>query len=327
MARPLRIEYPGAYYHVMNRGNARNNIFLIDDDYGMFLALLDESCSFFNVKILSYCLMSNHYHLLVYTPKGNLSRFMRHVGGVYTQRFNKVHKKDGHLFRGRFKAVLVQEDAYLTHLVRYIHLNPVQANLTQDPKDYPWSSHNHYLRAKDEKWLTVNETLKFFSPKLKQAKKLYLQFIKDGLDPKTKAFFEKKNRSFIFGDNDFVDRVKETYLSKGKEPSSEIPEKRTLDGESAIKRIKTEVRRYFEVDEATLYSSKRGEHNRPRFVALNLSREISGLKLKEIAGYFKIRSYKTVGTDCQRLKNYLTQDKAGQRAYLDLKNKCIQEET
>ena len=327
MARPLRIEYPGAYYHVMNRGNARNNIFLIDDDYGMFLALLEESSKLFGVRILSYCLMTNHYHLLVHTQRGNLSRFMRHLGGIYTQRFNKVHKKDGHLFRGRFKAVLVQEDSYLTHLVRYIHLNPIQANLVQDPKDYPWSSHGHYLKAKDEEWLGVTQTLKFFARKLKLAKKLYLQFIKDGLDPKTKVFFEKKNHGSIFGDIDFVDHIKETYLSKLKEPSTEIPEKRSLKGDLAIKRIKSQVCRHFHISHEALYSSRRGEHNRARFIALNLCREVSGLRLKEIAEHFKIRSYETVSTDCQRLKSYLTKDKSGQKVYSDLKNRCIQEET
>ena len=327
MARPLRIEYPGAYYHAMNRGNGRQSIFLIDNDYGMFIALLEESSRLFKVKILSYCLMSNHYHLLIHTPKGNLSRFMRHLGGVYTQRFNKIHKKDGHLFKGRFKAILVQEDSYLTHLVRYIHLNPVQADLVQDPKDYPWSSHKDYLLAKDKEWLGVTEILKCFSPKLSKARHLYLDFIHDGLDPKTLTFFKKTNQGTVFGDQDFIDKIKTTYLEPDRKSSLEIPEKRALDGELSIKKIKKTVSSHFKISESYLYSSRRGEHNRPRFIALSIAREISGLKLAQIAKHFEIKSYKTVSSGCQRLKSYLAKDGAGQKVYQGLRAKCIQGET
>ena len=140
MARPLRIQYPNAFYHVMNRGLGRQRIFLNDDDYSVFLETLKESSRYCNVRIVSYCFMSNHYHLLVQTPSANLNRMMRHLNGVYTQRFNKMHRSDGPLFRGRYKAILVQEDEYLTHLIRYIHLNPITADLlvitskTQEPR-------------------------------------------------------------------------------------------------------------------------------------------------------------------------------------------------
>lgn len=327
MARPLRIEYPGAYYHVMNRGDARNSIFLVKDDYGMFLDLLEESSKLFNAKILSYCLMTNHYHLLVHTPRGNLSRFMRHLGGVYTQRFNRLHKKDGHLFRGRFKAILIQEDEYLTHLIRYIHLNPVQANLVQDPKDFPWSSHQDYLEAKGRGWLAVTEALEFFSPRVREARKLYLEFIRAGIDRQTRAFFKMKNQGSIFGDIDFVDKIKETYLLGDRKPSPEIPEKRNIQGENVIKRIKFQVARYFKINESGLYSSTRGEYNKPRMMALGLCRELSGLKLEEIARYFNIGSYKTVSSSCQRFKSYLAKDKDARKEHDELRRGCIQGET
>ena len=110
MSRSLRIEYPNAFYHVMNRGAGRQAVYLIDDDYEMFLEAVKESSKFFGIRIVAYCLMPNHYHLLLQTPKANLSRAMRHLNGVYTQRFNRYHKTDGPLFRGRYKAILVQED-------------------------------------------------------------------------------------------------------------------------------------------------------------------------------------------------------------------------
>ena len=178
MSSPLRIEYSNAFYHVMNRGAGRQKIYLIDDDYDMFLEAVKESARFFNVRILSYCLMPNHYHLLIQTPKANLSRAMRHLNGVYTQRFNRYHKKDGPLFRGRYKAILIQADEYLTHLIRYIHLNPIQANPTGDLSAFPWTSHKQYLKGEDlAPWLHVRLGLAFFSNPLKQALKNYREFI------------------------------------------------------------------------------------------------------------------------------------------------------
>ena len=311
----------------MNRGNARSPIYLVDDDYEIFLEVLKESSRFFQVYTSAFCLMPNHYHLLLTTPRANLSRFMRHLNGVYTQRHNRYHKKDGHLFRGRYKAILVQEDAYLTHLVRYIHLNPVQANLAQDPKDYLWSSHRHYLKAKDEEWLKVTPTLKMFSKSLRSAKKAYLDFIRDGIDPKTKAFFSVKKPGLIFGDVDFVETIKEKFLVNKDDLSNETPEARPLHGEAMINRIKKEVSRKFNVSDQTLCLSKRGEHNRPRTIAVALAREISGLRLGELARHFKVGSYKTVSAHHQNFLRSASRDAATRRLYEEIKKRCIQIET
>ena len=126
MSRPLRIEYPGAWYHIMNRGRRRENIFTTSTDYHLFVDVMKETSEMFNLKVSAYCLMSNHYHLLVHTPDGNLSRCMRHINGVYTQRFNRTHKKDGQLFRGRFKAVLVdrQNERGRCLFIRYVTFMP-----------------------------------------------------------------------------------------------------------------------------------------------------------------------------------------------------------
>lgn len=311
----------------MNRGNARAPIYLVDDDYQIFLEVLKESSRFFQVYPCAFCLMPNHYHLLLTTPKANLSRFMRHLDGVYTQRFNRHHKKDGHLFRGRYKAILVQEDEYLTRLVRYIHLNPVQANLVQDPKDYPWSSHGRYLKAKDEEWLKVTSTLKFFSKSVRSAKKAYLDFIRDGIDPKTEAFFSLKRSGSLFGDVDFVESIKEKYLADRDTSFGEVPELRPLHGERMIVRIKKEVSRKFRVPAEALCLSRRGEHNRPRTIAMALAREISGLQLKELAGHFKAGSYKAVSAHHRNFVRALSKDAATRRLYDEIKRRCIQIET
>lgn len=133
MPRPLRIHFPNAWYHVMNRGAGGQKIFKNNIHRTMFLELLEECHRMFNLKICAYCLMDNHYHLLVSTPDANLSRVMRHINGVYTQKFNRLLKIDGPLFRGRYKAQLVDDDCYQLIVSRYIHLNPVEAGLVNKP--------------------------------------------------------------------------------------------------------------------------------------------------------------------------------------------------
>jgi putative transposase len=129
MVRPLRIEYPGAWYHVMNRGASRQKIFHNFNDFQLFLDLLSETSVRYQIQIHTYCLMSNHYHLLIHTPYANLGKAMRHLDGLYTVRHNRSFGKDGPLFRGRYKAILIEADNYLLHLSRYIHLNPVEAKI------------------------------------------------------------------------------------------------------------------------------------------------------------------------------------------------------
>jgi REP element-mobilizing transposase RayT len=292
----------------MNRGLSRAPIFDIDNDYGMFMEALKESLALFEVELYSYCLMTNHYHLLLHTPKGNLSRFMRHLSAVYTQRFNRLHKKDGPIFRGRYKAILVQEDAYLMHLVRYIHLNPIQANLVQDLTSYPWSSHNRYLKAQDEHWLCVTKPLSFFSNSPIKTRRAYLDFIKDGIDPKTKAFFSFKKQNPIFGEDDFIDKIKNEFLSNNKK-TEEISQVRPILGNLILARIDREVAKNFKVSQDQLCCSERGKHNRPRSVAIALARELSGLGLQEMANHYKLGSYKTVSAHHRRLTKTMSGDK------------------
>ena len=145
MSRPLRIQYPGALYHVMNRGTARQPTFTNDRDYQAFLDTVAEAFRLWGIEVFAYSLMGNHYHLCLRTPKGNLSRVMRHVDGIYTQRFNRRHGRDGPLFRGRYRAILVDADEYLAAVVRYIHLNPVRAAMVKRPSEWQWSGHGEYL--------------------------------------------------------------------------------------------------------------------------------------------------------------------------------------
>ena len=206
MARPLRIEFAGALYHVTSRGDGRDDIYLDDEDRELYIELLCEVCERFNWSLHSYCLMSNHYHLLVETPDGNLSKGMRHLNGVYTQRFNRRHSRVGHVFQGRYKAIIVQKESYLLELARYIVLNPVRAQMVRSAKDWPWSSYRATAGFIDSNtfrtWLTVNWILSSFSDKKSDAILLYRRFVSEGKN-QPKPWYELKNQIYL-GDDEFV---------------------------------------------------------------------------------------------------------------------------
>ena len=145
MARPLRIEFPGAVYHITSRGDRREPIFVDDEDRLEFLGIVAQALSRFDAQMLAYCLMGNHYHFVLHTRQANLSLLMRQINGVYTQSFNRRHNKAGHLFQGRFKAILVDRDAYLLEVCRYVELNPVRAGMKRKPQTWPWSSYRAHV--------------------------------------------------------------------------------------------------------------------------------------------------------------------------------------
>ena len=179
MARPLRIEYPGAWYHVMNRGRKKEPIFFQEKDYELFLSTLQEAHRLFQLKVHAYSLMPNHYHLLVHTPKGNLSRGMRHLNGVYTQKINQRIKQDGSLFRGRYKSIVVEKEGYLLELVRYIHRNAYKAGIEKEIGEYKWNSHRAYMMKNERpEWLQTDEVLNLFSEYEKEAKMEMDSFVK-----------------------------------------------------------------------------------------------------------------------------------------------------
>ncbi len=327
MARPLRIEYPGAWYHVMNRGANRSRIFYKNKDYELFLEVLQEACNLFNVSISAYCLMNTHYHIVVHTPEGNLSRFMRHVNGVYTQRYNRKYEKDGPLFRGRYKAILIQADEYLTQAVKYVHQNPIKAKVVNNLNDFKWSSHRLYLKGKNvDEWMDINSILAYFSLQKNQAIKNYNEFMDIDIREEVWKFYSKKVQSTILGDEEFVEMVKRKFIKKDKKSDLEVKEKRMILGEGRVKMINKEICERFNIKESILYQNKRGEENIPRQLAISLSRELSGLSFPEIAKRYEIASYKTVASSNVRLREKMNRNEKLKRQYMKLKNVCSQEE-
>jgi putative transposase len=221
MARPLRIEYPGALYHITSRGDRQENIYLDDEDRETFLSVLGEVCSRFNWAVYAYCLMDNHYHLLIETPQANMARGMRQLNGVYTQRFNRRHKQVGHLFQGRYKAILVQKETYLLELSRYIVLNPVRAGVVKRVRQWRWSSYRSVIgESKASDWLETDWLLGQFGKKRGNAIEVYRRFVQDGI--KQESIWKDLKHQILLGDDSFVGRLQRKKPAKALE---EIPKR------------------------------------------------------------------------------------------------------
>jgi len=308
MARPLRIEYANAWYHILNRGRRGERIFADTQDYIGFIDVLVDTCELWNLRVAAYCLMPNHYHLLVQTPDANISRCMRHIDGVYTQRFNRRHECDGSLFRGRYKSILIEADSYLLTLVRYIHRNPIKAGLTDRPGGYKWSSHRGYLsRAEKWNWLHKNFVLSMLSKNKGEQARNYRQFISaedEEVDEISKVLDRKKWPS-ILGTTNFMDKVKERFFPE--KVDDEVPQSRELAPTPA--QIKKAVCERYRINDDELLVSKRGVFNEPRNVAIYLARRLRGESLKQIGEQFQIKKYSSVSSVIERTKTAMAKDR------------------
>jgi REP element-mobilizing transposase RayT len=205
MSRPLRIEYSGAVYHITSRGNERKAVFRSDQDRMNFLNTLQHVKKRYNWICHAYCLMDNHYHLLIETPDGNLAIGMRQLNGVYTQLFNKLHGRAGHLFQGRYKSILIQKDSHLLEVCRYVVLNPVRAKMAEAPEAWKWSSYRATAgREAAHPCLTVEWVLGQFGGKRAAAEKEYRQFVGRGIG---KTIWHEVRGQAILGEESFADRL------------------------------------------------------------------------------------------------------------------------
>jgi REP element-mobilizing transposase RayT len=264
MSRPLRIEFAGALYHVMARGDGRRGIFEDDEDREAFLNQLSRVCERFQWRLWAYCLMDNHYHLLVETLQPTLSRGMREVNGVYTQAFNRRHGRVGHVLQGRYKAVLVDKDAYLLELSRYIVLNPVRARMCEHAGDWPWSSYRALMgKAGALPGLAADATLVQFSEDRGAARRAYARFVAAGTGVES---VEARQQLYV-GDEGFVERMARQAGSI----SREVPRR-----QRAWKSLKS-------------YERDAGERN----LAIQAAYASGTYSLKEIAAHFGLH-YATV---------------------------------
>jgi putative transposase len=236
MARQWRIEFPGALYHVLSRGNGRQDIVLCDTDRYLFLDLLAQLSERFNLEIYAYVLMSNHYHLLLKTIDANLSKAMQWFGTTYTRKFNLKNQTSGHLFQGRFKSIIVENDAYLLRLSCYIHRNPLRAGIVERLADFQWSSYLYYAyRKKRPEWLRTKTILGQVSSE--NPHKAYRIKVQSYSDEKV-SIWEDVKHGLIYGSQEFIEDIKERFLSDKKD--AELPQHnsmlRTFDPELILKR-------------------------------------------------------------------------------------------
>jgi putative transposase len=265
MARPLRIEYPGAWYHVTSRGGERAEIFRDDRDRKRFLEALQESVEIFKVEVHCYVLMSNHFHFLLRTPEANLCRFMHRFNTAYTGYFTLRHHRPGHLYQGRYKAILVDADDYLLELSRYVHLNPVRIKKYEGLplpekrrmlEGYQWSSFPSYIGLKRrEVFVTYGDVLRFMGGDTREARERYKDFVIQGLARGCDKVLEEAKAGAILGGDRFVDWVRKTFIGIKELAHRDFPDARALDRVVPVKEIALAVSRDYGVTSEEVESS------------------------------------------------------------------------
>ena len=300
MARQLRMQFPGAFYHVTSRGNEKRTVFTDNQGRERFLAYLESAVERYGAVIHVWCLMGNHYHLFLETPRGNLSQIMRHINGAYTTYFNARHKRSGHLFQGRYKAIIVEADSYALELSRYIHLNPVRAQLTAKPEEYSWSSYRSYIGEETARpWLTTTRILDYFNNSQLSRRGTYRKFVEDLLTAEYSSPLQATIASTLLGSPRFVKEISHAHLGQTTDARN-LPASRTLHQQPTIREILKVV------------DSQFGQGTQSRNFAIYCCHRYSGAKLREIGAQFGI-SDAAVSQASRRLQQKAATDPALQQ--------------
>lgn len=282
MARQLRIEYEGAFYHVTSRGNQKEDIFFDDSDREKFLEILKRTKDRYRYLLHAYCLMKNHYHLLLETPQANLSQIMQNINTSYTVYINKRHGRFGHLFQGRFKAIIVDKESYLLQLSRYIHLNPVRSGITDSPVNYKWSSYQEFFRNRGG-LVETDDTLSYFSKSKGSAIKKYREFVEtEAIDDR--SWLDEVKAKVILGREEFIESIKKLLGDKDKDEET-FSLKRLIRADISVEKILKVITDKYGKD--ALRSKKK--ENIGRDVGIYLCRNLTGLKNLEIGRVFNIK--------------------------------------
>jgi putative transposase len=287
MARPLRIEFAGALYHVTSRGNERKPVYRDGHDRARFLDRLSAVVNTHRLRVHAFALMQNHFHLLVETLEANLSQAMGQLIGAYTQDFNRRHRRSGHLFQGRYKAILVEKDAYLLELSRYIHLNPVRVGEVHRASEFPWSSAAAYVgKAAVPGWLTVGDVLRHFGRREAMARRRYREFLADGMAAKGEKPWRLVEGQVLLGERSWVERMKRRLA--GKHVAQDSVGRASLQPRPALSVVITQVCRAAQVDRATILRPRGGRGGWARAAAMALAWEVCGLGQREIGRQFGV---------------------------------------
>jgi len=327
MARPLRIQYPGACYHLMNRGNSRQEIFFTDEDRGIFLSGLMESCGIYGVRLIAYVLMANHFHLIVQTEQANLSAFMRHFLVSYTVRINRKWARSGHVFQGRYKSLIIDKDSYLLPLSRYIHLNPIrskefrEADITRKMeylKGYGWSSLPGYCfpskrnKVLDYQWLLDV----YWGGDNGKGRKEYWRYVCQGIEGEIGNPFAEVIHQTILGTKEFVEWVREK-VSWGRE--REVPALRRMRRSLGIETVLGVMGSALGVEPVGILN-RRAKEKFIRQMAMELCYRYCSLSQRELGEKFGV-DYSTISQNRCRLKRRLQGDKKMQRQFGEMEQK------
>ena len=334
MTRPLRIEYPGAWYHVTTRGNEQREIFRDDKDRIRFLEALEESIERFKVEVHCYVLMSNHFHFLLRTSEANLSRFMHRFNVAYTVYYNLRHHRAGHLYQGRFKAIVVEADEYLKEVSRYLHLNPVRLKkykeLTIEEKarilkEYRWSSLRGYMgMGKRGEFVTYEDVLGYMGGDTKEGKRRYGEFVISGLSKGIKNPLGEAQAGVVLGTESFTEWIRETFIDGRRGAGKEQPQVKMLRGVIPVEEIVRVVGEEYGVRPEELLMA-RSVHREARRVLIEMSYRLnmSGKSLQKIGDELGCISGAAVRNNHMRLQKEMARDRALEKRVNKIHDKLV----
>lgn len=301
MARPLRIEFAGALYHVMSRGNERRRIVQDDTDRTRRLDWLRRTVETYGWRLHAFALMNNHDHLYVETPEPNLSAGMQHLNGSYTSYYNKRHRRNGHLFQGRYKAQLIENEGYYWELSRYIHLNPVRAKLVDRPEQWRWSSYPGYHRAARQlPWVSYRRVLREFGRGVEQARREYRRFVAAGVASIPSCPWKDAEQGLIVGGERFVESIRQ--MLGGRKADQSLPALQALRPRPSLEQIVAAVAESFGTDLSGWLAGRRSD-DPSRAVAAYLARRTYGYRTTEVAQTLAYASHGGVVAAIRRIQS------------------------
>lgn len=309
MARPPRIEYEGAFYHITSRGNERRQTYFAKSDYEKFKEYLREAQEKYRYMLHCYVLMNNHYHLLIETPNANLSKIMHYINGSYTNYINIKRKRSGHLFQGRYKAILIDQDSYLLELSRYIHLNPVRAKMVNKPEEYPFSSYRSYIFAERDNLVYRDRIWGMISKKKADGANRYRTFVNRAVGLRSENVLKDVYGGMILGKASFIreilGRFKEEDLQK-----EEISNRRFLKIQYEEEAIVQAICRYFDITREQVVKSSRenAENRNARNIGIYLIKKYTGMTNRQLGELFGGISYSAVAKAHHRFEACLKKD-------------------
>jgi len=314
MARPLRIKYEGAFYHITARGNERKKIFFAKSDYAKFKEYLKEAQDRYGYFLHCYVLMSNHAHLILETPNADISKIMHYINGSYTGYINRRRRRSGHLFQGRYKSILVDVDSYLLELSRYVHLNPVRAKMVKTPEDYPNSSYKSFISKKKEDIIHRDLILGMISGSGTNSQKMYREFVEKAMEEDSEDPLKNSYAGSILGGKRFIkealNRLKDDTVI-GKEETSHRTE---LQIAFATEQIIDSIASYFELTPEEVLKD-RGDH---RNIAIHLMKKWTSVTNKQIGDLFGGFSFTAVSKANQRFMMRMKKDRKLRRRVDDI---------